>query len=176
MARTKQKLTAATIATRLKQHQALMLRLEGYLLREIADKVGYANASGVWHGIQSALKRECPKEDVELMRAIMSARLLRLFQAVWKHAIKDPPDLRATDRAVKIIERLCRLHGIDKPIEIKSDMTITTEDPLEKLSIEELGNLAEMFSKFTPEDIEFLTQEDAALDSGGDGESPPDYR
>lgn len=167
----KQKLSASTIKTRLRQHQALVLRLEGHQLQEIADKVGYANPSSAYYGINAALKRECPKEEVELMRAVMSARLMRLFQAVWKHAIKDPPDLQAMDRAVKLLERLCRLHGLDKPIEIKSDMTITTEDPLEKLTIEELANLADLLARYTPEDIDFLVQA-----AGGDGEAPPNYR
>jgi len=172
----RQKLSAGTIATRIKQHQALALRLEGYLYQEIADKVGYANPSSVYYAIGAALKRECPKGEVEEMRAVMSARLLRLFQAVWRYAIADPPDLRAMDRAVKILERLCRLHGLDKPIEIKSDMTITTEDPLENLTIEELGNLADLFAKYTAKDIDFLAQAGAAQDPGGDGEAPPDYR
>jgi len=172
----RQKLSAGTIKTRIKQHQALVLRLEGYLFEEIAEKVGYANASSVYSAVNSALKRECPKEEVEQMRAVMSARLLRLFQAVWKHAIADPPDLQAMDRAVKILERLCRLHGIDKPIEIKSDMTIITEDPLEKFSIEALGNLNDLFAKYTSEDIDFLAQAGTAADTGGDGEAPSQYR
>jgi len=172
----RQKLSKSTITSRLRQHKALELRLAGLQLEEIADKLDYGNASSVYYAINAALKRECPQEEVERMRAVMNARLLRLLKAVWPHAIAKQPDLQAMDRAMKLLERLCRLHGLDKPIEIKSDMTITAEDPLEKLTIEELGNLQEIFSKFTPEDIDFLTREDAAPDPGGDGEGPPDYR
>lgn len=177
----RQKLSESTIKIRLKQHKALELRLAGWTLEEIKDEVHYASRGSTYTAIESALKRECPQESVEKLRAVMSARFIRLLKAVWPLAkgnpAKDiPPDLQALDRAVKLLERLCRLHGLDKPIEIKSDMTITTEDPLEKLTIEELGNLADLFAKYTAKDIDFLAQAGAAQDPGGDGEAPPDYR
>ena len=93
-----------------RQRQALELRKGGATLQEIAERVGYAGASGAAHAIGSALKRTIQAPADEL-RALELDRLDALHAAVWPQAVSG--HLGAVDRALKVMERRAKLLGLD---------------------------------------------------------------
>ncbi|WP_030066997.1 hypothetical protein [Streptomyces natalensis] len=54
-------------------------------------------------------------ENTDQLRQLMAERLERLFFTVYRAAIRSG-DYQAVDRAVRIIERSSRLHGLDRPV------------------------------------------------------------
>ncbi|MER5780189.1 hypothetical protein ABT104_00460 [Streptomyces mobaraensis] len=53
-------------------------------------------------------------DSTDHLRQLMMERLERLFFPMYRQAIRDG-DYQAVDRAVRIIERECRLLGLDQP-------------------------------------------------------------
>lgn len=108
--------TAATAIERAERRaQAVHLRREGLTLREVADRLG-VSVYTAWNDIQTAV-RDIPKEEADLLRQQEADRLDNLQRAVWDDAIAG--DLHAVDRVLKIIERRCRLLGLDAPTRIE---------------------------------------------------------
>ena len=109
--------TATTAIQRAERRtQAVHLRREGLTLREVADRLG-VSVYTAWNDIQTAV-RDIPKEEADLLRQQEADRLDNLQRAVWDDAIAG--DLHAVDRVLKIIERRCRLLGLDAPARIES--------------------------------------------------------
>lgn len=113
-----------------KQAQALKLRLEGKSLSEIAEAVGYANASGAWHAIQTGLAATLSEPSQEL-RELELARL----DLMWKHTL---PKIRkgvasAVLAGIHIVQQRARLLGLYAP----KGILVRIENP-EGMSDEEL--------------------------------------
>lgn len=110
---------AAAIERSERRSRAVHLRREGLTLREVAAELG-VSVYTAWDDTQSAV-RDIPKEEADLLRQQEADRLDALQRAVWEAAIAG--DLHAVDRVLKIIERRCRLLGLDAPARIEYPAT-----------------------------------------------------
>jgi hypothetical protein len=99
-----------------KQRQALELKIGGATLAQIAVKVGYTDSSGAYRAIQAALKATLQPPADELRR-LQYERLERLYEAAHNKAIgslaNGQPDFEAMDRAIKILQRINALFGLE---------------------------------------------------------------
>lgn len=101
---------------------ALALRLAGAGYDEVADMLGLASAGAARTAAESALEARA-WDDVtgrEKLRAENGARLERLLRSVWAKATNpdDPEHLVAVRVARDVIDRHCRLYGLDAPAEV----------------------------------------------------------
>jgi hypothetical protein len=106
-----------------RQMRCLALRRAGLSYRDIAREVGYKNPGAAHKAVMAVLEEE-RTEAVEAYRKIESRRLHRLLTVVWSKAVGDlsrgvEPDLRAVDRALQIIDRLCRVEGVYAPQSVR---------------------------------------------------------
>jgi hypothetical protein len=100
---------------------ALILRLAGASYTEVAETVGYKDATAARNAVIQALAKTQPDEvQVNELRAVDSARLERLLRGVWQKATSptDPEHLQAAKLAMSLIDRHIRLHGLDAPQEV----------------------------------------------------------
>jgi hypothetical protein len=95
-----------------KQAQAMKMRLEGESFAVIADKVGYASASGAWHAVQAGLSTTLSEPSQEL-RELELARL----DLMWKSLL---PKIRkgvasAVIGGIHVVQQRARLLGLYAP-------------------------------------------------------------
>lgn len=97
--------------------KALSLRQAGASFRDIASQLGVSRQQA-YRDVDAALSElaELQREKTEKLRALELARLDRLLLAVWPRA--QGGDLQAVDRAVRILERISRLMGLDAPTRV----------------------------------------------------------
>lgn len=94
-----------------RQLQALELRKAGLSYPVIADKLGYASASGAYQAVESAIQKVL-EEPAEKVRKMALSRLDSFMLSIWPKLREG--DLTAIDRALKIEERRAKLLGLDK--------------------------------------------------------------
>ncbi len=101
-----------TIENRLK---AVQLRLRGLSYDEIAKTMGLSNRSVAWKLVTAAIEDTLQetREDVSEYVATQVLQIDRLIRAVFPMATGSPPDLKAVDRMVKLMDRKARLLGLD---------------------------------------------------------------
>ncbi len=138
--------------------EAAKLRTTGMSWQDVADALGFADASGAYRAAQDAMRAIA--EPARELRAIELARLDFALRTAWqamtaKHVtvsqgrvVLDPvsgeplrdwaPNLAAIDRVVKIGERRARLLGLDAPTKIEAITPDRIEAEIERLA-EELG-------------------------------------
>ena len=108
------KLSARKIESAQRQQKAIDLRLAGATFEKIGDALGVSRqAAHKMVGRAVSQMAEDNADAIERVRAIEVARLDRLLLGVWQPARSG--DLRAVDRALKIMERRARLLGLDRP-------------------------------------------------------------
>ena len=101
---------------------ALALRLAGAGYDEVADALGLPSAAVARQRAEEALEARA-WDDVQgrdRMRAENGARLERLLRGVWSKATNpdNPEHLAAVKVAKEVIDRHCRLYGLDAPTEV----------------------------------------------------------
>lgn len=101
---------------------ALALRLAGAGYDEVADMLGLPTAAVARRHAEDALEARA-WEDVDgrnRLRQENGARLERLLRGVWAKATnpEHPEHLSAVKVAREVIDRHCRLYGLDAPAEI----------------------------------------------------------
>jgi hypothetical protein len=101
---------------------ALALRLAGAGYDEVADALGLPSAQAARNHAEDALAARA-WDDVkgrERLRAENSARIERLLRSVWTKATDNdhPEHLAAVKVARELIDRHCKLYGLDAPAEI----------------------------------------------------------
>ncbi len=98
---------------RIREREALRLRMEGRTFREIGERLG-TTESGAWRAYMRALDRVRHEiqEGARLALALELERLDALQRAIWDKAMEG--DLRAVDRVLKIMDLRCRLLGLYK--------------------------------------------------------------
>jgi hypothetical protein len=99
---------------------AVALRTAGASYADIADTLGLATPAAALHVITDHLAVDIPTEDKDHMRRECTAQINELLAAVWGKAT-DPEhidQLPAIGRAVSLIDRKIRLHGLDAPTEL----------------------------------------------------------
>jgi hypothetical protein len=105
MART----AAATL--RKKQLRALELLRAGCTYDEIAHDLGYANRGSAWHLLRGAMDKQV-LESVDEYRQLEMDRLDALQARYWDAALDG--DRQAAALVLRVIDRRCRLLGLDR--------------------------------------------------------------
>jgi hypothetical protein len=111
-----------------KEKKVLELRRGGLTFDLIAERLGYASASGAHKAYMSACSRIVYEDVVEVRNAEMD-RLDIAQAAIWGDVINgaDAQDrARAVMALMKIMERRARLLGLDMPT--KAQVEVTTYD------------------------------------------------
>lgn len=94
--------------------RAVELRCQGWTYEAIAEELGYASRGTVYTVVHTALAAEQVGET-ENLRAMETARLNRLEQAVWSRAMEG--DVAAISEGRRIVEARIRLLDlIDKAV------------------------------------------------------------
>lgn len=137
-----------------RQRQALELRKAGVGFQQIADKLGYADHSGAYRAVATALKKTL-QEPADELRAIEVERLDQLLLGLWPKAIKG--DTWSVDRVLKIMERRSALLGLDAPV--KRELTanidhVISRPDLSILSVAELESLLPLAEKVAAGEVE----------------------
>jgi len=109
----------------------LALRLAGAGYDEVADALGLTSAQVARDHAEKALEARA-WDDVQgrdRMRAENGARLERLLRGVWAKATNPdhPEHLAAVKVAREVIDRHCRLYGLDAPSEVIVHTPTATE-------------------------------------------------
>lgn len=95
---------------RMKREKACDLRLAGMAYGAIATTVGYSNASHARAAVMAAIRTRV-SESARQVRDMELARLDQMLMALWPAVRRGDP--RATDSALKVMERRARLLGLD---------------------------------------------------------------
>jgi hypothetical protein len=112
---------AAEVVGHERDRQAAALRIAGLTYQQIADRLGYAGASGAYKAAERALFGEQVSETVDNLRQLEGARLDDLLVGLWVAARAG--NVGAIDRVLKIMERRARLFGLDQGIEAPAAAT-----------------------------------------------------
>ena len=118
-----------------KQAAALALRKQGYTLEEIAEQVGYANASGAWKAIDRAL-RKIIKEPAEELLKLECERLDAMLKSLWPFVLRG--SARHVEVALKVMDRRAGYLGLDAPKQVEDHRTVTITVMAEQIG-EQLG-------------------------------------
>lgn len=95
--------------------KALQLREQGGTYEQIGRVLGIS-LSRAYQDIEEALK-EITREPAEHVLKVELRRLDRLWQVAYQESLKG--DMKAMDRAIKIMERRARYLGLDSPQQLK---------------------------------------------------------
>lgn len=98
-----------------RQTKAVAMRLAGLDFQNIAEQLGYSNRAAVVTDVQKAISAriEDGTRSIDELREMELLRLDRLQAAVWVQALAG--DHKAIDQSLKIIDRRCKLLGLDAP-------------------------------------------------------------
>jgi len=139
-----------------RRKEMLDLRVKGYSLRAIADKLGMHHSS-VGEAIAAeldAIKREPAEELMKVELERMDAMLVALWPKIQKG------DTYSVDSALKVMARRAKLLGLDAPAVTKNEnhhmgkgdepirVSVTPEQALAELR-EELADNPELLKKLT---------------------------
>jgi hypothetical protein len=117
------------IEARMREDQAISLRLAGLTLQQIADQLGFADHTAAIKAIDRALARAAPPDDVDQLRQVEAARLDRLIAARWQAALQG--DDKAVASVVQLIARRCRLLGLDRPVQLEAKVEHVEVTPID---------------------------------------------
>lgn len=110
---------------------ALALRLAGAGYDEVAEALGMASADAARNAAELTLAHRAWQDATgrERLRQENSARLERLLRGVWTKATNpsDPEHLPAVRAARELIDRHCKLWGLDAPSEVVVHAPTQTE-------------------------------------------------
>lgn len=118
-----------------KEAEVLKLRRGGLTFDMIAERVGYANASGAYKAWKNGMKRVV-HDDVETIRKTELDRLDIAQAAIWGD-LTDTQNIDASTRAklilalVRIAERRARLLGLDMPVKSQIEVNIYDRDTID---------------------------------------------
>jgi hypothetical protein len=115
-----------------RRRKAVQLRIAGLnageILRQMSDEYGGSDDPAVVRvDIQRAreLQQRLVVESVEELRDLQVDRLERLLAGVWKDAIKG--DTKAADTSARLIERICKIRGLEPPTQVQLSARIEME-------------------------------------------------
>lgn len=95
-----------------RQLDALHLRQQGLTYEQIANAIGYADASGAYRAVEKALIKTL-QEPADAVRRMEKERLDKMLAAIWPKV--EAGDLKAIETALKIQERRAKYDGLDAP-------------------------------------------------------------
>lgn len=111
-----------------KEKKVLELRRGGLTFDLIAERMGYANASGA----QKAYERACARivyDDVTALRNAEMDRLDIAQAAIWNEVLRGT--ISAVTALIKIMERRARLLGLDVPTKTQLEVTHYDRDTID---------------------------------------------
>ena len=111
-----------------KEKKVLELRRGGLTFDLIAERLGYANASGA----QKAYERACSRivhDDVVAIRKAEMDRLDIAQAAIWNEVLQGT--ISAVVALMKIMERRARLLGLDMPVKTQLEVTHYDRDTID---------------------------------------------
>jgi hypothetical protein len=116
-----------------RRKKAIALRLAGVSVQAVYDQLkdlGYSSPDHVSMDLKRARERSRAQLDntVEELRDLQGERLERLLAGVWGAALKG--DTRAADTAARLIERICKLRGLEAPTQIALTARIEMESTI----------------------------------------------
>ena len=109
---------AKAIATLKRQAEALRLRESGMDLHGIAEELGYADPSGAYRAIQTALHTILPEQTRDEYRCLEVARIDELQGAFWERAMQG--DAKAAGVVLRCVAARSRLLGLELPNEVET--------------------------------------------------------
>lgn len=105
-----------------RSQSAVGLRLSGASYTDIARVLEYTSPAQARQAIERVLASTADSpEDLKNMRVLQTRRYERLLQSVMSKAV-DPEDaehLAYNGRALAIIDRISKLHGVDAPTQVQ---------------------------------------------------------
>lgn len=107
---------AQRAATAERRAKAVAMRLAGVDYDTIAQRLGYASRGAAYTDIDRALQTRLAEQrhGADVLRQQELARLDRLQAAAWTAAASG--DLKAIETVLKVIDRRCKLLGLDAPV------------------------------------------------------------
>lgn len=98
-----------------RQIKAVALRLAGLDFQSISDQLGYTNRSLAAQDVDRAISAriEDGTRSIDELREMELLRLDRLQAAAWAKALAG--ELKSIELVMKIIDRRCKLLGLDAP-------------------------------------------------------------
>lgn len=119
----------AALEKRRRGDAALAMRLAGATFEEITAAMGFASPKYTQTVIERALASTVTPDQRENMRDIQGRRIERLLRGVWPKAIDgtSAEHLTATRMAKDLIDRYCKLYGLDEPVEVLVHTPTTVE-------------------------------------------------
>lgn len=114
-------------ATEIRQAEkrCVQLRLAGATFAEIADQLGYSDASGAWQLYQRAMDREIQPMTHQI-RDEELRRLDRIMSAYWGRALGAggaEPSPKAAEVVFKAMDRRAKLLGLDAPVKAQVEVS-----------------------------------------------------
>lgn len=120
----KREITAAARDT-----DAVKLRVAGATFQQIADQLGYVDKSHASQAVKRCLKKAA-REATQEMFELELQRLEDLQVTYWVQARAG--DKKAAELCLKIIDRRCKLLGLDAAIKIDHDLHVySTREEME---------------------------------------------
>jgi hypothetical protein len=112
------------VETRLKQQQAVQLRVLGYTHQAIAKELGYSTPSASYKAVMRELNATARdhSESNEALRTLELKRLDQWLQSITKQAVRG--DLTAVNTAVRISESRRNLLGLDAPKQLEARIKV----------------------------------------------------
>jgi hypothetical protein len=108
-------MSTPSISLARRREEAVRLRSVGATYATIAATLGVSISQA--HRDVTTEVRRIPAEEAQHLRQIESMRLDALQRAVWGKALAG--DLKAVDRALRIVELRCKLLGLNAPQQIE---------------------------------------------------------
>ena len=105
-----------------KAEAAVGLRLSGASFSTIAKTLGYSSPTRARSAVERALASSADSpEERDAQVQLIDRRLNRLLQSVMSKAVNptDPEHLQYNARALAIVDRQARLHGVDAPTKVQ---------------------------------------------------------
>jgi hypothetical protein len=112
VSRGESKLSPRRINAVTKQRQALELRMAGRTWQEIANTLGYANHSGAFHAVKTALQSSL-QAPAQHYRDLTLERLTKILQVHWPLMLQA--DGNSTRLCLQTIKEIRELLGLDSP-------------------------------------------------------------
>jgi len=101
-----------------KEREIVELRTEGYVWREIAERVNMSTA-GVYKAYNRAMTRVIAP-SIEEHRELEMDRLDNLQRTYWQPAVNG--NLRAADFVLRVIDKRAKLLGLDAPMKVQAEV------------------------------------------------------
>jgi hypothetical protein len=112
------------VETRLKQQQAVQLRVLGFTHEAIAKELGYSTPSASYKAVMRELNATAQdqSEENETLRTLELKRLDQWLQSITPQAVRG--DLTAVNTAVRISESRRNLLGLDAPKQLEARIKV----------------------------------------------------